>query len=115
MRNWILNNQNQGNVLKMGAMELPEGAQTVTPEANVTDMRVLDINASFTLTIDGSKSLPGDEINLGLFATAASTITLAGDAAAGSIAIGAGGVGAVKLINMGTESAPNFISYVPLT
>ena len=115
MRNWIRDNNNQGNVLRMGALELPEGAQTIKPNANITVVRVLDINASMTITIDGSESLPGDEINLGLQATAAVTVSFDGDAAPGGLAIGAGGVGAVKLVNMGSIDAPFFVSYAPLS
>lgn len=99
----------------MGAQELPEGNQVITPNANITIDRVLDINANMTITIDGSESLPGDEINFMLEATAAVTVSFDGDAAAGGLAIGAGGVGAVKLINGGSVDAPLFVSFVPLS
>ena len=115
MRNWIVDNNNQGNILRMSAQELPEGNQVITPNANITVDRVLDINANMTITIDGSESLPGDEINFMLEATAAVTVSFDGDAAPGGVAIGAGGVGAVKLVNGGTVDAPNFVSYVSLT
>lgn len=115
MRNWIRDNNNQGNVLKMAALELPEGSQGITPNANITVVRVLDINGAMTITIDGADSLPGDEINFGLQATAASTISFDGDAAPGGVAVGAGGVGAVKLVNMGSIDVPFFVSYVPLS
>lgn len=115
MRNWIRDNVNQGNVLKMGALELPEGNQTIKPNANVTFDRVLDINANMTITIDGSESLPGDEINILLQATAEVTVSFDGDAAPGGQLITAGGVGAVKLVNGGTIDAPFFVSYAPLS
>ena len=115
MRNWIRDNNNQGNVLRMSSLELPEGSQTIKPNANNTVVRVLDINGAMTITIDGSESLPGDEISFGLQATAASTVSIDGDAAAGSIAVGAGGVAAVKLVNMGSVDAPFFVSYVALS
>ena len=114
-RTWINTNNNQGNVLRCFARELVEGSQTVQPKANINVMRVLDVNASMTVTIDGSKSLPGDELNFLIQATAAATVSFDGDAAPGSIAVGAGGVGAVKLINGGPNGTPFFVSYAPLS
>lgn len=115
MRNWIRDNIKQGNILRMDANDLEEGNQTVKPEANITFDRVFDINANMLITIDGSESLPGDEINFMLEATAEVTVSFDGDAAPGGQLITAGGVGAVKLVNGGTINNPFFVSYAPLT
>ncbi len=114
-RTWINTNRGQGNVTKYSASELAEGDQVITPNGNHQFYRVLDVNDDMTLTIDGAKSLPGDECNVLIQATGAAVISIAGDAAAGSISVGAGGVGAMKLVNGGPNGASFFISYVPLS
>ena len=95
-RTWINTNNKQGNVLKMAGDELPAVSQTYQPNANISMVRLLDTPGDLTITIDGAKSLPGDELNIMVQATAATIVTIAGDAAPGSLAVGAGGVGAIK-------------------
>ena len=114
-RTWINTNNKQGNVLKMSADELPAISQIYRPAGNMSFARLLDTPGDLTITIDGSKSLPGDELNILIQATAATVVTIAGDAAPGSVTVGAGGVGAVKLVNGGTNGNPLFASYVPLS
>ena len=114
-RTWINTNRNRGNIIKFDAKELEAESQTITPNANLSIYRVLDSLGDIILTIDGSKSLPGDELIVLVEATAETTLSIDGDAAAGSIAIGAGGVGAIKLINGGGNNNPFFLSYAPLS
>ena len=114
-RTWIKNNSGNGNVLRTFGKELAEGDQTIRPNANMSFYRILDVNGDMTITIDGSKSLAADELNILIQATAAATITIAGDAAPGSVAIGAGGVGAIKLVNGAFAGVARFASYVPLS
>lgn len=113
-RTWIKDNSGNGNVLRTFGKELAEGSQTIRPNANLSFYRILDVNADMTITIDGSKSLPADECNIIIEATAAATVTIDGDAAPGSVSIGAGGVGAIKLVNGAFAGVARFASYVPL-
>ena len=114
-RTWIKNNSGNGNVLRTFGKELAEGDQTIQPNANLSFYRLLDVNGDMTITIDGAKSLPSDEVNIMIEATAAATISIAGDAAPGSLAIGAGGVGAIKIVNGGGAGNAFFVSYAPLS
>ena len=113
-RTWIKSNSGNGNVLRTFGKELAEGNQTIQPNANMSFYRVLNVNGDMTITIDGAKSLPADEVNIMIEATAAAVISIDGDAAPGSLAIGAGGVGAIKIVNGGQSGAAFFVSYAPL-
>jgi len=114
-RTWIKDNSGNGNVLRCFAKELPAAGGSVTLNGNINIVRVLGATGTVNITIDGSKSLPGDELTILVQATGATTLEIAGDAAPGSLQINAGGVGAVKLMNGGPEGSPLFVGIVPLS
>lgn len=98
----------------MGAEEL-SGSGTVKPNANKTFYRLLETTGAIDLVIDGSESFPGDEITVLVQATGATTVNVSGDAAPGSLAVGAGGVGAFTIVNGGGEDSPFFVGLVNLS
>ena len=108
-RTWINTNNNQGNVLRCFAVEIAAASGTITPKANINVIRMLDATGAITLTVDGAKSLPGDRMTVIVQATGETTITIAGDAAPGSVVINAGGVGALEFINGGSNGATYFV------
>ena len=114
-RTWILDNSGNGNVLRTFARELPAAGGTVTLNGNINIIRILDGDGAANVVIDGSKSLPGDELTILVQATGDTTLNVSGDAAPGSLVVAAGGVGAVKLMNGGPVGSPRFVGVVALS
>ena len=112
-RTWIKTNNNQGNVLKCAARDLEATSQPIAPNANVSIYRVLDATGAITLTVNGTHSLLGDRLTILVQATGETTLTIAGDAAPGSVVISAGGVSAIDLIN-GASGPALFVGLVTL-
>ncbi len=107
-RDWILRNNNAGNVLKMQGITIDAedtaGAYAGTPNANIAVLNVVNIGAgSSTLDVDASKSIIGDQIQLLVETNGTADITLGGDFAAGIINITGAGVGAYMFLFNGTS------------
>jgi hypothetical protein len=102
-RNWFNSNRGNGNVLRTNAETLTATA-TVTPDANIHVVK-LTMGAAVTLTGAAVNSITGDIVNLVIDNPTGGSldVTLAGDFAAGTISVGAGGVASASLIFNGTN------------
>lgn len=106
-RDWIKRNNNQGNILRTSAQPVVTADITVRPNANIHYIGVDLAAGNVTLTGVIDDSLPGDIIIIVASNTGGggNDLILAGDFAAGTVTVGAGGVASVMIVSNGTNFA----------
>ena len=103
-RNWFTDNNGQGNVLKTGG-ETITATGTVVLDANISVIQVVLDSGAITLTASSPNAQIGDQCILtgGNISGGSLDLVLAGDFAAGTVSVGAGGVFSVLTVWNGTN------------